>query len=301
MGTKGRKKWFVGGAAILLALLIVAALYFVNSGERGVEDYQIAERQFTEVDTEQYSYWDTVTLGYVELEGLEEEVQAKINQAIYESVFHRANYWHYKPNEEVKAFQEEYSIYADDVICEADYYSQYLVSLNFMEYYAPNDPVYWVKFTQWGMNFDLLTGEEYELGDILVIDENFAIFWLNEVFEGEEWEEEYLTYTMEWFSGTSAAEEYEIVPYFYLTAEGDFVIGASMNPTYAGLVPGEPENNTLSIQVSYEKLKEFAADSLFWERYERSEPAGTVVKNEAYKENKWLGKEGSVWTYWETR
>ena len=173
---KGKKqKVILVGVLFLLVMILV---YRSVNRSAGVEDYQIIHCQLYEEYTERYPYLDAITLGYVQVDGLKREIQDEINEQIYSSVFKRANYWHYQPDEEVKLLQEDYAIYSDDVNCTPEFHSQYLLSLNFTELYAPYDPVSWTKLTQWGMTFDLVTGQEYGLQDIFLFNEKFAMCFI---------------------------------------------------------------------------------------------------------------------------
>lgn len=296
-----RKKGLAGAFFVLLSLAAVAVFSLHSEGSRGVRDYRIIHEQVYEEYTERYEYSDVLTLGYVRLEGLSQKVQDGINEKIYSSIFGRADYWHYEPDEEVKAFQESYTIYSDDVVCTPELHSQYLLSLNFTELYAPDNPAFWMKHTRWGMTFDLITGEEYRLQDILITDERFSKLWMDKAVSGKGDDKRYIATIQEWFTGEITNEEYEIVPFYFVTQDKELFIGLALNPTLEGLYQGAPEDNTLGESFTYEELEAFVTDSPFWERYHQSKPAGEIVENEEHAENLWLGEEGAVWDYWESR
>lgn len=296
---------------LVLAVLVVLAgaatyaVYIVFSA-RGYEDYTVQMQQYYVEYSDEYDYWDVLTIEYPQIEGIDEEQAAIINQMMYDTAFDRSNYWHFEPNEEVKKLQEEhYDIFSSDVACEVSYHSQYLVSLKYEEVYAPASPVYYVSMTNRGLNVDLMTGEQYRLTDIVRMDEEFIKFWMekaneeyDDFFSGDEEVEEIL---LDWFLKTNEEwnEYYEFQPYFYITEDKEFTIGIAVDPKY--ISAREPQMDAYEISCTVQELEAYKTESEFWEKYEKSESAGTVVECEELHNNLWLGEDASTWTYWEER
>ncbi len=296
--------------AALVLTSSLAALLFTACGthkEQGYQNYTLQKEQLFVEYSEQYDYWDVITIEYPTLEGVEEEIQEKLNTLMYDTALDRTNYWHYKPDDAVSRFKEDhFSLFCSDVDCDVDYHSQYLLSICFSEIYAPGNPVYRTKLTQRGLNLDLLTGEVYELSDIFNVDKEFVALWWQKVLEeseesAEDTDEETIEVLLSWFQKTDAKmnEKYDIYPYFYLTEEKDFVVGISLDPTPVRLSEGEPENSTFYAHIEASELEDYRTDSAFWEKYEKSEMAGEVIPCENKQENLWLGEGASVWSYWE--
>lgn len=272
----------------------------------GYRDYTIQKEQYYVEYSDQFDYWDVVTVEYPVIEGIEEELQEWINTAMYDMAMDRTRFWHLEPGKEVAAFQKEhYSLFCSDVNCDIDYHSQYLASVHYAEYYSPGNPVYLTKYTERAMNVDLMTGEVYELSDVLRIDEDFIRLWMqsmNAEYEDTFSEdEETVEILLSWFrkEDEELNWRYEFHPYFYLTEEKNFVIGISLDPLLAGLTGAAPENSTYKVQIAAEKLTPYQTDSGFWEKYERSEMAGEVLPCKDKQSNLWLGGEASTWNYWE--
>lgn len=299
---------------IVLAILALGIIGFIiyiafkPEQVQGYQDYTIQKDQYFMEYSEHFDYWDVVTVEYPEIEGIDEELQEQINTAMYDMAMDRTRYWHLRPNKEVAAYQKEkYSLFCSDVNCDVNYHSQYLVSVHYSEYYAPNEPVWHTKYTERAINIDLMTGEVYELSDVFYIDEEFIKLWMQGM--NEEYEDtfsddsESVEILLSWFhkEDDELNECYEFRPYFYLTEEKDFVIGISLDPLLPGLTSSPPENTTYCIEIEAEKLKPYQTDSGFWEKYEKSEMTGEVLPCKNKKNNLWLGEEAGIWSYWDER
>lgn len=293
------------GILIVLAASAASAVYMMRP-PKGCEDYTVQMHQYYVEYSDEYDYWDVLTIEYPEINGIEEDKQDAINVLLYDAAMDRTDYWHFEPNDEVKKLQEEhYSLFCSDVDCTVKYHSQYLLSMSYDEIYAPANPVWYVSMTKRGMNIDLMTGEEYQLSDILLLDEEFAAFWAkraNEAYDdffGEEKEDRKTL--LAWFLKNDEEWNayYEFQPYFYVTDEGKFIIGISINPKY--ISAHEPQEDFYEICCDAQELEAFRTESQFWEQYELSEPAGEVVECEELQTNLWLGDTEGIWDYWEER
>lgn len=179
---KGKKKRRILAAAFLAMLIaaVLAVLVYVRyfSFPKGYEDYTVQKEQYFVEYSEEYDYWDVITVEYPRLEGIEDTVQEQINQSLYDAAIDRVTYWHLEPSDDVKAFQEEFfSVFASDVNCDVTYHSQYLLSVDYREFYAAGNPVWMTNGTERALTADLLTGQTYELDDILEVNRDFAILW----------------------------------------------------------------------------------------------------------------------------
>ena len=281
-----------------------------NAGtSKSYEDYTIKKEQYAAEYTEQFNYWDVVTVEYPILSGMNEELAETINKTLYDMAMEKVNYWHLMPNEEVKALQEEYSIYSSDVHCDIDFHSQYLLSVSFCETYAPISPVYYVQTTQRCANINLMTGEQYQLSDIFQIDDDFMALWCTQVAAEGNYSDLIVNdadtrqTVGEWFLGEDdeSEEYYMFTPFFYLDENKDFVIGISYDPKPNQIEGAPPRDNRLYAHFQASDLQPYQTDSEFWELYGKSEIMGKVVENETLIENLWLGENASVWGYWEER
>lgn len=295
----------------LLALLALGIIIYANLRSRppkGRWDYTIQKEQYFVEYSEQYDYWDVLTVEYPRLEGIDEDLQEEINALMYDAAMDRADFWHFNPDEDVLAFQkEEYQLFCCDVDCDVNYHSQYLVSIHYSEYYAPAEPVWSTRYTERALNIDLMTGEAYGLGDIFTVDEDFIILWCQSVNK-EQWaklfdpeDSETVGIFLSWFHGEDEELEayYEFRPYFYLTEEGDFVVGISLDPKLRGLGTSAPQNTTFNTRIPAGELEAYRTDSEFWNKYEKSETAGEVLPCQNKEENLWLGEDRGIWSYWE--
>ncbi|MDO4304744.1 MAG: hypothetical protein Q4D94_12610, partial [Bacillota bacterium] len=76
-----RRKWIILGV-----LLIVIAAGGIGLGvilfllpSKGYQDYTVQKEQYFVEYSEQYDYWDVITVEYPILEGIDEEVQEQLN------------------------------------------------------------------------------------------------------------------------------------------------------------------------------------------------------------------------------
>lgn len=295
---------------ILAAILLVAAiiLLFVcgillSLKEQGYQEYTVQMEQYFVEYSEEYDYWDVLTVEYPYLEGIDEEVQEQLNTLMYDTAMDRVNYWHLDPSEDVKDFQEEvFSIFCSDVDCQATYHSQFLLSLDYQEYYSAGNPVWATNGTERALTVDLVTGQSYELSDILEINRDFVRLWdksLSDRLGAEYGDEEDMDILLSWFtqSDEETNQEFFCRPFFYVTEEKDFVIGISLDPVLWRAYTYQPVDWNYYAQLSYEDLEPLKTESEFWNKYEKSEIAGEVFPCEDKKENIWLGEDASVWSY----
>lgn len=305
-----RKKGRLTAAVIAGILILLAAgaasVWYVTRPPKGYEDYTVQMHQYYVEYSDEYDYWDVLTIEYPEISGIDSEKQDVVNAMMYDAAMDRTNYWHFEPNDEVKKLQEEhYSLFCSDVDCTVKYHSQYLLSISYDEIYAPANPVWYIDMTKRGLNIDLLTGEEYKLSDILYLDEEFAAFWVeraNEAYDdffGEEKENRETLLT--WFLNSDEEWNtyYEFQPYFYVTADKEFIIGISIDPKY--ISAHEPQEDFYEIRCNAQELEAFRKESLFWEKYELSKTAGEVEECSELQTNLWLGDIEGIWDYWEEK
>lgn len=274
---------------------------------RGYFDYILQKEQYFVQYSEQYEYWDVLTVEYPQLEEIEEPQVEQINELLYNIAMDRINYWHLEPNEEVRLLQEQYQIFSSDVQSEVTFHSQYLLSVSFEEIYAPINPVAYVNITERAINIDLLTGNTYQLEDIFEINEGFIEVWCDAARKkyGKSFpvSDELHDIMLEWFhkADQEQSEYYDFEPFFYITSNKEFVIGISLNPKVAGLAGGKPSGSSYSVCLPLQQIDTYCTDSGFWDQYAQSESTGEVRECDERRENLWLGKEGSVWSYWEER
>lgn len=307
-----KRKWplVLAAGVIVAAAAGGAAAYLVsNSLPKGYHDYTVQKEQYYVEYSDQYPYWDVLTVEYPVLTGTNEEpieYADQINAQLYDMAMDRVNYWHLTPNDEVKALQEEYSIFCSDVECDVTYHSQYLMSVSYKEIYAPISPVWYMYSTQRAMNVDLLTGESYALRDVLRTDEDFVTLWVDKFNEklGEEMiTAENVDVFVDWFNCSDAelADYYEFVPFFNVTGEGNFVIGVSLDPKAAAISGGDPSNSTFYAELTAQEVEPYRRESAFWKKYDKSQRTGKVKRCREKYDNIWLGDQASVWDYWEER
>ena len=222
---------------------------------------------------------------------------------MYDTAMDRVNYWHLEPSDEVKDFQEEYfSIFASDVNCDIAYHSQYLLSLDYREYYAAGHPVWMTNGTERALTVDLVTGQSYELGDVLEINRDFIKLWdesLSDELDMEYADDEEIDLLLSWFLQTDEEinEDFICRPFFYITDEKEFVIGVSLDPVLEYAYTYEPVNRSYYTQLSAEELEVFKKQSDFWDKFEKSETTGEVLSCIDKKDNIWLGEDAGVWDY----
>lgn len=280
--------------------------YHPGRGGKGYRDYTVRQELYYSMYSEQYPYLETITVEYPRIEGIDENIQESVNTLMYDMAMDRVNYWHLQPSDDVQAFQEEeYQIFASDVSCDITYHSQYLLSISFEELYCPGNPVFLTKYTQRALNIDLTTGRTYELSDIFRMDEDFIRLWQRKAdpaYGLSASDDEITQILLAWFSGEDGELDglYEFRPFFHLTEDGYFVIGLSLDPAIdAVYYGGAQENSTFRAVVSAKELEPWRTDSEFWKQYEKSKETGTILPCENREANLWLGKEASIWDYYE--
>lgn len=303
-----KKRGPVFAAIAVLAVLLGIGSYvgYHAMQPRGYQDYTIQKMQYFVEYSEQFAYWDVLTIEYPCLSGIEGQQTESINKIFYDTAFDKVNYWHLYPDEEVKALQEEYHIFSSDVLCSVPYHSQYLASVHFEEIYAPVSPVYYVHKTERAANVDLATGEEYKLSDVIQIDDAFVGFWCEQIDKSEEYDDlafgdkEVRESFVAWFLGKDEKldEYYMFNPFFYIDENKDLVIGISCDPKPSIVGGYMPSDDSFSVRIEYGALEPYRIDSEFWDLYEKSESTGEVLECEDLKENLWLGKDAGVWDMW---
>lgn len=275
---------------------------------KGYEGYTVGKEQYVAEYTEQFDYWDVVTVEYPVLSGIDGEQSEAINKLLYDMAMEKVNYWHLTPNDEVKELQEEYSVYSSDVRCSVDFHSQYLLSVDFYEIYAPISPVYYVQMTQRCANINLMTGEQYGLSDILRVDDDFMALWCKQVEEEGRYDDLIINDAdtretfLAWFLGEDeeTQEYYMFTPFFYLDENKDFMIGISYDPKPNALTGNMPRSNSFYTYFDAADLEPYRTESEFWKLYDKSENTGEAHDCELI-ENIWLGENAGVWDYWEER
>ena len=311
MRTRRKKNTQIGisvGAAVgILALAAGGFVVYRGRAPKGYQDYTVQKEQYYVEYSDQYDYWDVITVEYPVLSGIAEEQTETVNKLLYDTAMEKVNFWHLFPDEEVKELQKNYKIYSSDVRCEVPFHSQYLMSVHFQETYAPISPVNYVHRTQRSVNVNLMTGEQYALSDIFEINDDFMGLWCEQV-EAEGTYDDLIvndedtreTFLM-WFlnEDEEAAELYLFTPFFYLDEDKNFVIGLSYDPKPSKVVNALPINNSFFAYFNHTDLMPYQTDSEFWDWYEQSESAGEILACEDLKENLWLGESASVWEYLE--
>lgn len=306
MQEKKKKKVTLWMAAAVLVLLTGTAAYvfFHMAGSGGCRDYTVQKEQYFVEYSEKYEYWDVITVEYPVLSGAG-QWEETLNGIFYDTAMDKVNYWHLTPDDEVRKLQEEYSIYSSDVLCQVTFHSQYLVSVAFHETYAPISPVWYVHKTQRSVNGNLMTGETYELSDILRIDDEFMRLWCERagedygdvILEDDDTRETF----RQWFLGEDEElkELYFFQPFFYVLEDGDFMVGISIDPNVRTIVHQMALDNSFAVRLSEQELELYRTDSEFWKWYDQSQKTGEVLPCEDRKDNIWLGEEAGVWDYLE--
>ena len=303
-GTGKKTAFIVIACLVLISAAAVGAVIYAKRPSRGYQDYKVQMQQYFSEYTDRYEYSEVVTVTYPQIEGIEEERQKRINQMLYDTAMDRTNYWHLEPDDYVSGIQQEYSIFSSDASCEVSYHSQYLLSLNYEETYAPVNPVFYVSITKRGLNVDLMTGEQYGLGDIVRIDDAFIKFWTDKAnkeyddFFGDSEEDREIL--LSWFLGGDEEwnEYYEFHPYFYVREGKDFMMGIAIDPKYVSSAR-PPQEDAYEIVCSAKELEKFKTKSDFWEKYDLSENAGEIVECGEMQENIWLEDLSGAGDYWE--
>lgn len=292
------------GISIGLLAAGAAAVYFICT-PKGYKDYTVRMQQYYVEYSDEYDYWDVLTIEYPRIEGIDEKQQDMINDRLYDTAMDRSNYWHFEPDAYVKELQKNYSIYSSDVDSTVRFHSQSLLSVEYAEIYAPANVVWYVSMTKRALNVDLLSGESYELSDIIRLDREFIEFWTkraNEQYVGFFGEDEESQETLlSWFlkSDEEWNAYYELQPYFYVTEGGEFIVGISINPKFIDV--HEPQEDFYEICCNARELDGFRTASPFWEKYDLSRQVGEVFECTKRNRNIWLGDISGIWDYWEEK
>ena len=304
---KSHRRLMTGTAAAVLILMLGAGAFalFRERSPEGCWDYTVSMEQYFVEYSEQYDYWDVITVEYPVLSGIDGERAEAVNGMLYDIAMDKVNYWHLMPDEEVKALQEEYSLYCSDVRCDVTFHSQFLLSTVYHEVYAPISPVYYVHMTQRSANVNLMTGRVYELGDVIEIDDAFMELWCRRasedyrdvIFDDEDSRETF----RKWFMGEDRETEeyYMFRPFFYVTGEGDFVAGLSVDPNVRTVANNLALDTSFAVELTGEETMPYRKESDFWECYEESQTVGKVLPCSDLQENLWLGEDAGVWDLWE--
>ena len=291
-------------ATVFCLLTIQACIIFYAGIDRGYRDYMIQMQEYYAEYTDIKPYWDVCTVEYPQIAGMNPEVEESVNEMLYKTAMAKVDYWHLEPNEDVERLQEEYHVFASTVDADVTFHSQYLLSVGYAEIYAPINPIHYVNQTMRTLNVDLVTGEIYQLADIIQLNEDFINTWsgksvtdYGDTFADEETKEIFL----DWFlqADEEMQDYYFLEPFFYVTEDREFVIGISIDPTIYGFGGGRPISNNFETLWTAEELESFRTDSVFWERFDASEDAGEVIEYEDLHSNIWLGEDAGVWDYWE--
>lgn len=306
-GKTRKPKWIILSAVfltILIAAGITAGIILYPSFPKGYKDYTVQKEQYFVEYSEEYDYWDVLTVEYPQLAGIDDDtIQTQLNQLLYDTAMDRVIYWHLEPSAAVKAFQNEhFSIFASDVNCDVTYHSQYLLSVDYREYYSAGNPVWMTNGTERALTIDLLTGQSYQLDDILEINKDFIRLWdksLSDELDEEYADDDAINLVLSWFLQTDEEinKNFFCHSFFYLTEDKDLIIGVSLDPVLEYAVTYEPINRSFCAKLSIEELEEFKKQSDFWDKYEKSESTGEVLPCADKKENIWLGEHASVWDF----
>lgn len=297
-------------APILPCILTTAAaaLWISGCSPQGCRDYTVQMKQHYVEYSDKYDYWDVLTVEYPQLTDTGAEWEDAANEQLYDTAMNRVNYWHLSPNEDVLAFQKEnFSIFCSDVDCSIPFHNRYLLSADYREFYSAGNPVWYTSRTERALNLDLVTGEIYELADIINIDEAFVQKWCEaarvkygDTFEGTA---EETALFLSWFlnENEQTKQLYELHNFFYPTGHGSFIIGFAYDPRPAAVnaYATGAQDNVYCVELSDDTLKPFQTDSLFWNRYNGPEDEAQIRECEDKQENLWLGKEAGVWDYWD--
>ena len=146
----------------------------------------------------------------------------------------------------------------------------------------------------------MLTGEIYELRDIVKLDKEFVEFWdrkYSEELQEEMADEEVIEMLLNWFNAADAGmnARYLCRPFFYITENKNFVIGLSLDPIVKIADYCEDASVLFYTSIEAEELEPFRTESDFWDKYDQSESVGTVVPCADRKENIWLGDDAGIW------
>lgn len=298
--------------SVLFAIILVGTgliFAYAFSMQKKAGNYTIQLEQYCVEYSEEYDYSDLYTVEYPRIETLDEDIDESLNALMYDTAMDRINYWHLKPDDSIRAFQEEYfSLFCSDVRCDVCYHSPYLMSIVFREIYTTDNPVSGAKYTERALNMDLVEGEVYGLSDILYIDEDFVRLWITSYNEAHSdpfaLDDETVATFLAWFQGEDDELNsfYEFRPYFYITEDKDFVIGISIDPNTAAANYDtyRLHNSAWNAKLTAQQLKPYQnMTTRFWGGYSLTEEAGEIIPCNNWKKNLWFGEGSSAWEYWE--
>lgn len=296
------------GVGIVLAVVVLgvgAYGVFHFLAPKGCRDYTVQKEQYYVQYSENYDYWDVLTVEYPIVSEMHSKQEETINELFYNLAMEKVNFWHLFPDDEVKELQKDYQMFCSDVRCEVPYHSQYLMSVHFQELYAPISPLHYVHRTQRCANVNLMTGEQYALADIFTLNDDFMKLWCTQVEESGAYGELIVNDAdtretfLQWFlnADEEANIQYLFIPFFYLDENKDFVIGLSYDPKPSKIVSKLPLENSFCAHFQSAQLEPYRTDSEFWNWYEQSEQTGEILECENLKENLWLGKDASIWEF----
>ena len=267
-------------------------------------DYIIRKEQYFAEGSEQYDYRDVITVEYPVLSGIGEEQADAVNQIFYDTAMEKVNYWHLFPDDEVKELQKSYLLYCSDVRCSIAFHSQYLVSMIFYESYAPVYPIYYAHKTRRSANVNLMTGEAYEVSDVIRIDNDFMAFWCDRSRETNSviwyYDPDTCETLQSWFLGEDEKlnDLYMFQPYFYTMEDGRIVVGISIDPTARTALNNLEQESSYYAVFAAEELVPYRTESEFWELYDQSERAGKVIPCDNLQENAWMREDSIIWDYY---
>lgn len=295
--------WVAAVPVLILALGTGAYVFFGAADSEDFQDYIIQKEQYVAENSEQYDYRDVITVEYPVLSGIGREQEEAVNQVFYDTAMEKVNYWHLFPDDEVKELQKTYEIYCSDVRCSIAFHSQYLVSMIFYESYAPVYPIYYAHKTRRSANVNLMTGEAYEVSDVIQIDDDFMAFWCDRSRETNNviWYDPDTRETFQsWFLGEDEKlnDLYMFRPYFYMLEDGRVVVGISIDPTAGTALNNLAQESSYYAVFAVEELVPYRTESEFWELYDQSERAGKVIPCENLQENVWMREDSIIWDYY---
>lgn len=301
----GRKMKIFLAVVVFIVAVAGAGLYIIASHlpPKGYKEYTVQKEQYYVEYSDEYDYGEVLTIEYPCLTGIEEEMQEKLNTLMYDAALDRTNYWHFFPSDEVKEFQREhFTFFCSDVNCDVAFHSQYLLSMNFEEIYCTGNPVWMTNLTERTLTVDLLTGQAYELSDILEINRDFIRLWdkaYSEEAEEEISDDETIDMLLSWFlkEDEEMNEAYQFRPSFYVTEDKNFVIGIFFDPLLEQSITYEPTYRGFSVEIAAKDLEPFRKESDFWDKYDKSETVGEVLPCLEKEENLWLGEGAGIWDW----
>ena len=110
MEVEQKKKIPIGfGIGVVLAVVLLSAgvygmLHF--SAPKGYKDYTVQKEQYYVEYSEQYDYWDVLTVEYPSVSRINKEYEETLNKLFYDMAMEKVNFWHLFPDDEVKELQK---------------------------------------------------------------------------------------------------------------------------------------------------------------------------------------------------